>query len=259
MKKPKEILRKPVISSVHELSDIQFILEVKKFVNTKLNELNLKIRLANLNDTRQIDNLVSSRYEPTIAKEISHFDSYRFITFGNVVVIENKESQIVACLYEIGYDTDPKTSFSLRLIIDENYEGLGLSKLITYYSSVLGMARGSKIRKGLIDYKNQTSHLIHLNKLGWVYSSFIETDLEGVYGHFVAEITLDKSILLSNSLNERNFYMLLLNNELTFDFQLVEIEDINKIVNLFSNDKVIIAFVEPNIIDSKSYFLFMDK
>ena len=87
-------------------------------VHARLARLGLVARNASLRDIPAIESLVATRYDDVLRKETSPFDSYRFVLLGNVNVISTRAGELVACLYEVGYDDPARTSFFLRLIVD---------------------------------------------------------------------------------------------------------------------------------------------
>jgi hypothetical protein len=207
--KPQSIF--PLANSIDKESYIK-ITDLKN--QEKLKRLWLSLRKADLKDIPKIDTLVYSRYSIEDASETSHFTSYRFVKYWNVFIIENASNDIVGCIYEQKIWRD--VSFAIRLIIDSGYEWLGLPQILTDATYIAAIQEQSKVRRWIISFANQASHVVHLNKLGWSYTSLINEPLNGVQDHFEAEIWLEPCILSSPGLNHEWINSFLESNLSTF-------------------------------------------
>lgn len=227
----------------------EFLELYQREINETLKRNNFNLRKALLNDVPMLDELAYSRYSEDIVKEMSHFATYRFIKYWNVFVIENSEKKIIGCIYE--QQLQGSVSFATRLIVSKEYEGLWIPKILTQQTYISAINSWSKIRKGIIARDNIPSHIIHLNKLGWSYTSLIENDLDGVGDHFEAEIPLSFEWLSHEGFDDIELKKMIIEWKKTWRYKLIDINDLVWIKNFFEENPngQIIALIRPELIN----------
>jgi hypothetical protein len=233
---------------------IELIFYYSVDIVNQLSNLGLVIEKAKIDDISEIDTLVSTRYNEELMSETSPFTSYRFVEFGTVHLLKTDLGKIVGCIYEMGMNNEKKTSFAIRLIIDFEFERKGFAQKLSIYSCLAALNSGSNERRGIIELENETSHILHLNKLGWIYDSYINTNLEGVKDHFRGVLDLNQSNPFNKIVSLEKIKSLIKSSIQNIDYKLVKSDSILDIEQSFSENFIIHAFIPKGEIDINSYF-----
>lgn len=222
-----------------------------------LSQTGLRLRNANLWDIPNLDKLAASRYDENTVKEMSNFASYRFIKYGNVFIVENNIGKIVWCIYEIQLQWS--VSFATRLIVDKEYEGLWIPRILTEQTYISALDSWSRIRKGIIARDNVSSHITHLNKLGWKYTGIILGNLEWVSDHFEVEVDLDDNLLAISWTDEESLVQKAIHQDSSSNEILIAMDDISAIVNFFNTYPLgyIGKIIRPGLMGKWAFFLWV--
>lgn len=173
-------------------SDRTFFEKLKVRQVEALDALGMSYRMATVQDIPDIETLVRTRYDAETADEISAFDTYRYVLFGNVFLVHNAAKELCACVYEVGYDHPSRPSFLLRLIVRKDSESFGLATILNRLSVAVAALRGAKTRNALLGHCNYTSLYVHLNKIGSYLVDLIDVPSPGIQHHFVSARPLRK-------------------------------------------------------------------
>ena len=237
-------------------------LQNNDFVDTYLNSISNEIqshglifRLAKTTDILPIKQFIEKHYPKDQIDEISPYDMYRFIEFGHGVVIESKNNEILGCLFEIGYDTVEKPSYSIRLGVHKKLHGKGLGRLIYLYTCFLAMKRGSSVNKGLIDFDNHRQLYVQINKMGWLFNHFF-ADLKGMGSCYEYVMPLTKNGLLMNRIDNNKTKEYIINKKVGIDYIINNVDDFDGIARLYEEtDFKICAFLRKDIYGTEKHRL----
>lgn len=195
-------------------------------------------------------NFTRKRYPDTLKAQVTEYDIYRFISHGNGLLIEHRNGEpnkLVACIFEVGYRSPDRTSYSLRLSVDESGGGRNLAKHIYAYSCLLAMEKGSAVKRGLIDCANLNSVFLHLNKIGFVFNDFFD-DVYGLIPSFKCQLALNPTALVSYRINRHQLQHYINTHCANTDYMLVPANDLNAIKQMYTqtNFRVCAMHVQPH-------------
>jgi hypothetical protein len=205
----------------------------------------LVFRFANNDDIIKLEDFIQYRYAcftPEIAEEISKYDLYRFINFGHGLLIENSDRKILACLFESGYDTPDRMSYTLRLGVDDILKGRNIGKLLLEYSSLLAMKRGSKTKRGLLDLTNFSSTVILINKIGWMCDGFYP-DLTGLGTCFNIVFPLSVEGFMSNRIDPKKLELFFKSAQQNIDYKIIPYYEMDMISEIYLKKEFRIVYL----------------
>ncbi len=248
--KPREICRdlSPQELSLAALSKHEYISLYMRIIESEINSKGLKLRLATFDDIVPVSDFIKKRYRSDLADEVSAYDIFRFIEFGHGLIVGNDDRGILGCLFEIGYDTIESTSYSVRLGIDESLNGMNMGQLLTQYSSLIAMRRGSKVKRGIIDFDNSANLYIQLNHVGWIVESFYYQipELGNCY-NVCLPLTIEG--MLFNKIDNNRLMEYLKGKKEDKDYILIKFNDLESVLTLYrETDYKIIAMLKAGIV-----------
>jgi hypothetical protein len=249
--KPKYIFVKPT-SICKKLDDWEerillldkedFAKAYKERIHAEINSYGLSLRLAKLSDIDKVYEFIMTRFNREYIDDVSKYDLFRFIEYGHGLIIEDSQKGILGCLFEVGYEKIWKISYSLRLGIDEDLKGKGLGRLLTVYSCLLAMERGSQLKIGLISINNLASLHIHVNQVGWLVDKYYH-DLDSLGLSFEFSLPLTPESILKNRVDQEGIRTFIEENIEGVDYMLIDCEDVETIKSVYENCKFKIAAV----------------
>ncbi|MBS1536622.1 MAG: hypothetical protein JST20_02590 [Bacteroidetes bacterium] len=253
--KPKEIC--------HYSSDLENIItdvDIKNFAKNTQREieqiiagLGLKLRRAELKDHFAINQLLFERFHPNTASQISFYDSYRAIKHGYTVVLEDTQQKIVGYDYSLGYDDDDKTSFGLNIAISPSWAGHKLQTLVSTYTSLIGMERGSRIRRGILHPSNYISLHNLLNNTGFLCEQFFPHLPGFESSRFILSFGLTPAEMMNNRVNLDKVKHFINEKKVGEDFYLVECDNEEEIDYIYKNSSFrVVAFLQQGKISDKN-------
>ncbi len=236
------------------MADADFFIQLKAAQVERLASMRLRYRLAQLDDIPRIEQLVFSRYPANVAAEISPFDTYRYVRYGQVMVVEDASAAMVACAYEVGYDHPDCPSYLLRLVVREDMESRGLATLLNRLASALGYERGARARHALLDSTNQMSLYVHLNKVGSYFRDLVDVPCEGIENHYVSERPLNALTQAANVINDQAVMSLCNGAQLPYGWRLVDAQDLPTIRSLLREHGLrVVAATPPPVVKNSGY------
>jgi len=243
-KKPSQICELPDKWNKHFESG-SFVNSYKQYIKDTIKTQGLCLRLAVNDDILAVDELIKRCYPPAALRDSNPYDYYRFITYGHGLIVETNEKKVIGCLFEEGYDTPDRTSYSLRLAIDDTIKTKDIGTLMVEYSTLLALERGSKIKRGLLVTDTFISAHILINKLGWICESF-HADMKWIAPSFVINIPLTIEQFAYNRIDMDRLINHLTTIKEGTDFRLVDYNDFTGLEELFTkNDFIISAMLWP--------------
>ncbi len=241
---------------VLNLSLGEFITFSLRIIEQAIKEKGLVFRRATITDIEDLFAFIKTRYPMDIAEEISTYDLYRFITFGHGLVVQTQQGSIVACLFEVGYDTLDRTSYTLRLAVDPVLSGLNIGQALIEYSCLLAMKRGSKVKRGLLDLENFPSAHILINKVGWIAEAFYP-NLAPLGTCFTICLPLHKRGFLQNRVNLSALPDYMSHKKEDKDFIIAPAHNIEYIDQAYKQHFRVIAYIKKGILNNHDNFFLV--
>ena len=242
--KPKSICKKldEWEKGILLLNKTDFAKAYKEKIHAEINSYGLKLRLAKLSDIDPVYDFIISRFKKEYLDDVSRYDLFRFIEYGHGLIVENDQKEILGCLFEVGYEKTVKVSYSIRLGLDERIKGRGLGKLLTVYSCIIAMERGSEIKIGLIDIGNFVSLHIHVNQVGWLVDKYYY-DLDSLGLSFEFSLPLTPDSLLRNRIDPERVRIYINEHTEGIDYLLIKCDDTDLIKAVYQDCKFKIAAI----------------
>src|SRR5262245_53069070 len=157
-RKPEAICRvSPALEHLTSPEDItRFIASEKSDIERRVSALGFHLRLATRDDIEAIQNLQLSRFPKGTLLE-DPYVLFRIIRFGHAPVVEAPDGRIVACAISQGHDDPDRTTWGIRNTVDASVSGENLAAELASYSSLIGMERGSMLRRAFVSPTNYAS------------------------------------------------------------------------------------------------------
>lgn len=201
-----------------------FAEEWRKQIESTAAAYGLKLRLYKNEDIPAIKTFLAERYKPELAAEICAFDLHRFEEYGHGVILLDAEGRVRATIFEVGYHTNEKTSYTIRLAVAEELQGRDLGQQLVIYSSLIAMEYGSRIKRGIIEFDNLRSLYINLNKVGWICDEFIP-NIESLGTFFKIALPLDPKGLTGNRIDRFKAIEFVRSRKENIDYKLLPFMD----------------------------------
>lgn len=234
---------------------IQFAQDWMQQIEQHVSCYHLSIKSISNSDTTAIQEFLHRRYPPQMAQEICAFDLFRFRQFGHGIILRDKEEKVQGCIFEVGYDTLEKTSYTLRLAIAEEWKGKRLGWHLMMYSCLKAMEQGSRVKRGIIQYDNLASLHINLNKVGWICDRF-EPAIEGLGAFFHIALPLDPPGLTGNVIDFDRCKEFIETQKAGSAYRLIDCEDFDGIAKMYASTPFkISAFLKAGQVHEKAMFL----
>lgn len=204
----------------------------------------LKLRLYNNEDIPLIKDFLEERYVPELAAEICAFDLHRFEEYGHGVILLDEQGRVRATIFEVGYHTTEKTSYTIRLAVAEELRGKDLGQQLVIYSSLIAMEYGSRIKRGIIEFDNLQSLYINLNKVGWICDELIP-EIKSLGTFFKIALPLDPKGLTGNRIDQRKVVEFVRSRKENIDYKLLRFEDLEATRKMYTEtDFKVVAVIK---------------
>lgn len=232
------------------------IIENLQRIENMIKALDCTLRKPTDKDIWKMNELTYRQFSPEAAKGISLYDLYRFINYGQTVVIEDDKQQILAYDLSIAYDDPHKTSYEIAIAVASELSGHRLGAHISTYGALLGWQNQSKVRKSSVHPMNLASVKNLLNYVGFTVHDYNRDFLGKLGPRLVLALPLTAGAIFNNRIDMGNLLRYIENNERNHDFQLVACYDFNGIEKLYqTTDFKIMAFLPKEIIsENEMYF-----
>ena len=255
-RKPEAICRfDPRWERITEIDNVErFLASSKKELEERASALGLKIRLAGMDDIDDISQLHLRCFPPGTNSLENVYSLFRLITFGYTLILEDGDGTIVGCNVCEGYDDKDRTSYGVRISVDKTWKGHNLGAVLVSYTSLLGMERGSKFRRGLLSPVNYGSASNFLNYVGYICEYF-HPDLPGFGPRFTVCLPLTPGGLTNNSIDQSKLKMFLETHKPDRDYRVVACEDLEAITVMYEeSDFRIAAFMKKGVFGPENQF-----
>ena len=236
-----------------------FISQYKKNIEGYFKENGFYTKLATISDTGRLDSFIRSCYEifgKDVKNDVSPYDIYRFSKFGNSIILEDAQNKLAGCIFEIGYDTPERPSYTIRLAIDPAINGKNFGFYLTEYSCLLAMERGSLVKRGLMETDNIASCTILVNKMGWICDGFEQNLSCGIDNGFTISLPLTPQGFTSNRIDNNKLLNYINSHKIDSDYLLIDADNIEKISALYETNafRVVAVIRKGKISDNDLFF-----
>lgn len=233
---------------------MEFSREWRQLIKNYVQSFDFSLKTTRDPDTPAIQKFLRERYPVEMAQEICAFDLHRFRQYGHGLVLEDPDGKIKGTIFELGYDTPERTSYTIRLAVDESVEGKNLGYHLMMYSALLAMEKGSRVKRGLIQFNNLRSLYVNLNKVGWVCDGF-DPDITGLGAFFHIALPLDPTGLMENAIDKEKIQDYMKDKQAEKDYLLLDLDDLEGVSSMYSDtDFKIVALLPPGLISEEGSF-----
>jgi hypothetical protein len=209
-----------------------FIQTRKREIEKRVSALGLRVRLARVGDMEGILDLHLRCFPPGTASLESPYVLHRILSYGYAPVIENGQGLILGANVCVGYDDPERTAYGVRITVDRSVAGHNLGAELVNYSCLIGMERGSRLRRGLLAPTNYGSASNFLNHVGYVCESF-HPDLPGFGPRFIVALPLTPGGVLNNRIHPEKLAAFVREREEGRDYRLLDPADLDGIVRCY--------------------------
>jgi hypothetical protein len=239
------------------LSKDDFVNETIKDLENAAAKHNLSYRVADKQDIYAINEFIESRYIRLEGNELSPYDYYRFIKYGHCLLLEHNHT-IKGVVFEIAYDTPEKTSYPLRLVLDDSIKGFDFGRQVVLYLSMLAIKRGARVNRSVISFDNYKSLFIQVNKQGWILTGY-NPQIKGLTPYFEACLPLSKHGILSNKIDLTKVLKFIEENKEEKDYKLISVNDSKGLQKAFNNDFVMVAMISKGLAGNQETYFALPK
>jgi hypothetical protein len=255
LRKPHQICRiTPELENILTPEDIgEFVKKEKEEIEQTIRKIGLTLRPAELKDFSGIRQLLCKRFNPDTAAQISFYDAYRAIRHGYTMVLEDASGTIVGYDYSLGYDDEDNTSFGLNIAIHPDWAGFKLQTLVSIYTSLLGMERGSRVRRGIVHPNNVISLHNLLNNTGFLCEHFYGYLPGFESSRFILSFSLTPAGLMNNRVDLEKLVDYIGESTEGVDYMLVDCEDEKAIDDMYQATSFrVVAFLRAGLMTDKN-------
>lgn len=257
------LFRKPI--ELCEQSDIplpsfwadkyEFSGEWRAQIANRVRAYGLELKLMDNEDIPRIKRFLAEHYPPKLAAEICAFDLHRFMEYGHGLLLIDKHDAVKATIFEVGYHTREKTSYTIRLAVSYDLRGKNLGHDLVIYSSLLAMEYGSCIKRGIIEFDNVHSLYINLNKVGWICDAFIP-EIKDLGAFFKIALPLDPIGLTGNVVDPERAIEYVHSRRPDIDYKLIPFDDMEAIAHMYQEtDFMVSAMMRKGWVSEHDMFL----
>lgn len=207
------------------------------------------------------DELYLERAQPKDAEAIvrfrnSRFDSpnrytpywmYHLTNFGNSVLLKNSDNKIKACLLEVSYANNEKTSYHVLVAVAKELSGKKIASRLIQYVSLKALQANSKVAQGTIAPDNFNSITSFINYSGAVLTSFVE-DFNGFGPRFIFQIPLTIEAIIHQEIQKEKLLDLYQKRQdLNTNTLFIEASQIKEVQKVYkeTNNRIIALLKKP--------------
>jgi hypothetical protein len=241
-KKPPEICQQSDIPLPQFWTDkFKFAEDWRSQIEHRTAAYGLKLQMIRNDDIPRVKKFLYEHYPREVAAEICAFDLHRFMEYGHGLVLINDQEEVKATIFEVGYHTPEKTSYTIRLAVSYELKGKNLGHDMVIYSSLVAMEYGSCIKRGIIEFENLHSLYINLNKVGWICDAFVP-EIKDLGAFFKIALPLDPPGLTGNVIDTDKAIDFVRSRREGIDYRLVDFGDFETTTSMYANtDFVVVA------------------
>lgn len=234
---------------------VQFAKDWMTQIQFRVEAIGLKVKEMEDADTPAIREFLLQRYNERMANEICAFDLFRFRNFGHGMLLMDEAGNVQGTIFEVAYDTEEKTSYTIRLAIAEEWKGKNLGTHLMRYSSLKALTQGSGVKRGIIQVDNLASLHINLNKVGWICDKY-EAQINGLGSFFHIALPLDLQGLTGNIIDFERCKSFVEEQVEGLHYRLIDCDKQEEIAEMYQNSTFkICALMKSGILSPKAQFL----
>jgi predicted RNA-binding protein len=246
----------PEVEHITQPNDIaRFIASEKQQIEGRVTALDLRLRMATWDDLETIRQFHARWWpagHPTLEEPSLLF---RILGFGFVPLVEAPDGRVVACNINEGCDDTDRTSYGVRITVDPTAAGHNLGAELARYSALLGMERGSRVRRGSVGLTNYSSAANTLNHVGFVAAAFYE-DFPVHGARFDLALPLTPGGVTNNRIDLDKTRIFLDTHEPERDYVLVKCPDASRLAEMYRQTSFrVVAFLKAGIGTPDNTFL----
>jgi hypothetical protein len=180
---------------------------------------------------------------------------FRILHFGFVPIIEANDGRILACNINESYDDAARTSYGVRITVDPDASGDNFGAALARYSSLLGMERGSRVRRAFVDCTNYGSLANILNHVGFVAQWFYkDVPVEGA--RFDIALPLTPAGVTNNRIDLEKTQEFVKSAEAGREYALIPCAEFAKLARMYAETPFrVVAFLKAGPITPEPSFL----
>jgi hypothetical protein len=248
-----EVYRKPVaicnaladlehIAAPEEI--VQFAQAEKERIGQRVSALGLHLRLATERDIEAIRRFQARRFPCGTLLE-DPYVLFRIIRFGYAPLIESPDGQIVACNLCQGHDDPDRTLWGIRNAVDPSVSGANLAAELANYSSLIGMERGSRVRRACVSPSNHASVANTLNHVGFVAEA-LDRNVPGLDGpRFILAMPLTPAGMRNNRIDLDKLSSFIDTHEAGKDYAILPASDLERVTEMYERTSFrVVAFLK---------------
>jgi hypothetical protein len=222
----------------------QFAESEKKAIEQRISALGLNLRLARRHDIPAIQDFQAQRFAKGTLLEDGYV-LYRIIRFSYALVIENADGRIVGCNLCQAFDDPDRTLWGVRNSADSSVAGANLAAEMANYSSLIGMLRGSRFRRGFFAPGNFGSAANSLNHVGFIAEA-LDLDVPGHQGpRFVLVVPLTPAGLRNNRVDVEKVLSFMSTHRAGGDYRMVAASDQQGLADMYASSPFrVVAFLK---------------
>ncbi|GEM_PF-1645270 len=265
-RKPLEVCQiKPDVEGITDPEALQkLVSDYKLELENQAKAIGCTLRLATRADFWGIMQLMKNQFMPKVAALVSEYDLYRSLVHGyTAVIVHNETNELWGADISAGYDSADQTSFGIIIAVSPKLAGTGMGTVISIYTSLLGMERNGKTRRGIVRPENLRSINMLANKVGFVCESYYPHIFGENDPRFILSFPLTSGGIHNNKIDLTKVAKYVKTHKKGKDYELIETGKNELIEDLYLNTSFrIVGIVPPrklNATDEKSYFLAFPK
>jgi hypothetical protein len=236
-----------------------FIRSGKREIEARVSGYGLRLRLARPEDMDGILDLHRRCFPPGTTSLETPYVLHRILSYGYAPVIEDDRGVILGANVCMGYDDPDRTAYGVRITVDRTVAGHNLGAELVTYSCLIGMERGSRLRRGLLAPTNYGSASNFLNHVGYVCESF-HPDLPGFGSRFIVALPLTPGGVLNNRIDPEKLEAFVREHEAERDYLLLDPVDLEGIRRCYGETPFrIAAFCRKGRVLEDNRFLALPK
>jgi hypothetical protein len=246
----------PGVERITRAEDVRlFIAAGKQEIEDRIARLGLRLRMAAWPDEAAIREFHARCWPPGHSTLEEPSLLFRILSWGFVPIVETADGRIVACNINESYDDAARTSYGVRITVDPAVAGHNLGAELARYSSLIGMERGSKVRRALVGLTNYSSVANILNHVGFVADAF--HDGVPVPGpRFGIALPLSPAGLMNNRIDVEKTRAFVEAHTPGRDYVLVGCADTARIAELYARTPFrIAAYLKPGVVADEHTFV----
>ncbi|MFH1134775.1 MAG: hypothetical protein V1816_01680 [Pseudomonadota bacterium] len=219
----------------------------------------LRLRRAVSGDMDLITDLLGRCFLPDTPSLENQYSLHLILTYGYAAVLESPGGRLEGCNICAGYDDPDRTAFGIRVAVDQAAGGRNLGALLVSYTSLEGMKRGARLRRGLLSPTNFGSGANFLNHVGYLGESY-HPCLPSFGPRFVVVLPLTPAGIGNNRIDQEKMLEFIDQGEPEKDYRLIDCENLDLISDTYNNtDFRVAAFVKKGMLSDRNQLLALAK